>query len=122
MAFAKEARIRPCRNPNQNCFICAASMLSAAHAADLVRRNVAGPQLGLISTNGQIMVQTFDGSAEAIEAFRRLERAKRRCGYAALDEKLPSSGNFSGYGDVDSICSTALMSDEQNRNKTEFVS
>jgi predicted DNA-binding WGR domain protein len=32
-------------------------------------------------------VQTFDGRAEAIEAFVRLERAKRRRGYAVADEK-----------------------------------
>ncbi|WP_027584406.1 WGR domain-containing protein [Bradyrhizobium sp. Ai1a-2] len=43
---------------------------------------------GRIGTNGQTMVQTFDGSAEAVEAFGRLERAKRRRGYAAADEKL----------------------------------
>ncbi|MGY8635322.1 WGR domain-containing protein [Bradyrhizobium sp. 14AA] len=44
---------------------------------------------GRIGTNGQTMMQTFDGSAEAIEAFRRLERPKRRRGYATVDEKLP---------------------------------
>lgn len=44
---------------------------------------------GRIGTNGKTMVQTFDGSAEAVDAFRRLERAKRRRGYAAVDEKLP---------------------------------
>ncbi|MDH6263777.1 WGR domain-containing protein [Bradyrhizobium sp. BR13661] len=43
---------------------------------------------GRIGTNGQTMVQTFDGSAEAVEAFGRLERAKRRRGYAAADGKL----------------------------------
>lgn len=32
---------------------------------------------GRIGTNGQTMVQTFDGSAEAVDAFARLERAKR---------------------------------------------
>jgi hypothetical protein len=76
------------------------------------------------------MVQTFDGSAEAVEAFGRLERAKPRRGYAAVDEKLPQSGNFivrqflGDYGsacDAGSICSTALMSDEQHGNKTELV-
>ena len=44
---------------------------------------------GRIGTNGQTMVQTFDGSAEAVDAFGRLERIKRRRGYAAADEKLP---------------------------------
>ncbi|MGX9428251.1 MULTISPECIES: WGR domain-containing protein [Bradyrhizobium] len=43
---------------------------------------------GRIGTNGQTMVQTFDGSAEAVEAFERLERAKRRRGYAAADGNL----------------------------------
>ena len=43
---------------------------------------------GRIGTNGQTMVQTFDGSAEAGEAFGRLERAKRRRGYAAAEEKV----------------------------------
>src|SRR3954451_12323316 len=42
---------------------------------------------GRIGSNGKTMVQTFDGSAEAIEAFVRLERAKRRRGYAVADEK-----------------------------------
>jgi predicted DNA-binding WGR domain protein len=42
---------------------------------------------GRIGTSGKTMVQTFDGSAEAIEAFVRLERAKRRRGYAVADEK-----------------------------------
>nr|WP_256469325.1 WGR domain-containing protein [Bradyrhizobium sp. 141] len=40
-----------------------------------------------IGVNGKVMVQTFDGSAEAVEAFGRLERAKRRRGYAVEDEK-----------------------------------
>lgn len=44
---------------------------------------------GRIGTYGKTMVQTFDGSVEAIDAFGRLERAKRRRGYAAVDEKLP---------------------------------
>ncbi|WP_459593003.1 WGR domain-containing protein, partial [Bradyrhizobium diazoefficiens] len=35
---------------------------------------------GRIGTTGQTMVQTFDASAEAGEAFGRLERAKRRRG------------------------------------------
>jgi predicted DNA-binding WGR domain protein len=43
---------------------------------------------GWIGTNGETMVQTFDGSAEAHEAFGRLERAKRKRGYAAADGKL----------------------------------
>lgn len=41
---------------------------------------------GRIGTSGKTMVQTFDSSAEAIEAFVRLERAKRRRGYAVMDE------------------------------------
>lgn len=43
---------------------------------------------GRIGTNGQTMVQTFDGSAEAGEAFGRLERVKRKRGYAVADEKV----------------------------------
>ncbi|MHC2635145.1 putative DNA-binding WGR domain protein [Bradyrhizobium liaoningense] len=43
---------------------------------------------GRIGTTGQTMVQTFDASAEAGEAFVRLERAKRRRGYASADEKV----------------------------------
>ncbi len=43
---------------------------------------------GRIGTNGQTMVQTFDASAEADDAFGRLERAKRRRGYAAADDKI----------------------------------
>ncbi|KRQ15791.1 WGR domain-containing protein [Bradyrhizobium manausense] len=43
---------------------------------------------GRIGTNGQTMVQTFDGGAEAVEAFARLERAKWRRGYAAADGNL----------------------------------
>ncbi|MCK1448807.1 WGR domain-containing protein [Bradyrhizobium sp. 2] len=42
---------------------------------------------GRIGTSGKTMVQTFDGRAEAIEAFARLERVKRRRGYAVADEK-----------------------------------
>lgn len=49
---------------------------------------------GRIGTNGQTMMQTFDGSAEAIEAFRRLERTKRRRGYAV--ESCHSLGTFRG--------------------------
>ncbi|BAR63243.1 WGR domain-containing protein (plasmid) [Bradyrhizobium diazoefficiens] len=41
-----------------------------------------------IGANGQTMMQTFDGSAEAVEAFGRLERTKRRRGYAAADGNL----------------------------------
>lgn len=51
---------------------------------------------GRIGTNGKTMVQTFDGSADAIEAFGRLDRAKRRRGCAGVDKKLSQSGNFSG--------------------------
>jgi predicted DNA-binding WGR domain protein len=43
---------------------------------------------GRIGTSGKTMVQTFDGSAGAIEAFVRLERAERRRGYAGVDGKL----------------------------------
>ncbi|MCK1714205.1 MULTISPECIES: WGR domain-containing protein [unclassified Bradyrhizobium] len=50
---------------------------------------------GRIGTSGKIMVQTFGGCAEAVEAFGRLERAKQRRGYAAVDEKLSQSDNFS---------------------------
>ena len=42
---------------------------------------------GRIGTSGKTIVETFDGRAEAIEAFVRLERAKRRRGYAVADEK-----------------------------------
>ena len=38
--------------------------------------------------NGKTMVKTFDGIAEAVEAFGGLSRAKRRRGYAAADEEL----------------------------------
>lgn len=51
---------------------------------------------GRIGTNGQTMVQTFDGSAGAAEAFGRLERTKRRRGYAAADGNLSWSDNFRG--------------------------
>ena len=43
---------------------------------------------GRIGTTARPMVQTFDGSAETVEAFGRLERAKRRLAYAAADGKL----------------------------------
>lgn len=36
---------------------------------------------GRIGTNGQRMMQTFDVSTDAVDAFGRLERAKRRRGY-----------------------------------------
>jgi predicted DNA-binding WGR domain protein len=49
---------------------------------------------GRIGTNGKTMVQTFDGNVDAVEAFGRLERATRRRGYAAVDEKPSQSGNF----------------------------
>jgi predicted DNA-binding WGR domain protein len=51
---------------------------------------------GRIGTNGKTMLQTFDDSVEAVEAFGRLEPAKRRRGYATLDGELSQSGNFSG--------------------------
>src|SRR5438105_13572542 len=57
------------------------AVLCAVRAADLVRRDVADPQLGPIGTNGQTMVQTFPGSAEAVDAFKRLDRRKPRRGY-----------------------------------------
>ncbi|GMO50294.1 WGR domain-containing protein [Bradyrhizobium ottawaense] len=43
---------------------------------------------GRIGTTGQTMVQTFDASAEAGEAFGRLERAKRRRGYTSTEERV----------------------------------
>jgi predicted DNA-binding WGR domain protein len=36
---------------------------------------------GRIGTNGQSMMETFDSDDDAINASRRLERAKRRRGY-----------------------------------------
>ncbi|HEV2160437.1 WGR domain-containing protein [Bradyrhizobium sp.] len=47
--------------------------------------NVTDPHSSRIGTNVQTMGQTFDGSAEAVKAFRRLERAKRRRGHDAAD-------------------------------------
>ncbi|WP_141340307.1 WGR domain-containing protein [Bradyrhizobium sp. USDA 3458] len=41
---------------------------------------------GRIGTSGQTMMQTFDDSARAGEAFDRLERTKRRRGYAPAVE------------------------------------
>ncbi len=42
---------------------------------------------GRIGTNGQAMMQTFDDSDKAGEAFEKLERSKRRRGYAPAEEK-----------------------------------
>lgn len=42
---------------------------------------------GRIGTNGQVMMQTFDDSTEASEAFGRLERAKGKRGYVTVEEK-----------------------------------
>jgi len=58
----------------------------AIRQAAPVQRSFADPQLGPIGTNGQTMAQTFDGSAEAVEAFERLEPAEQRRDYA--DGKL----------------------------------
>lgn len=44
---------------------------------------------GRIGTNGQAMMQTFDESADAGEAFARLERRKRRRGYAERVKNAP---------------------------------
>ncbi|WP_244646269.1 WGR domain-containing protein [Bradyrhizobium campsiandrae] len=41
---------------------------------------------GRIGTSGQTMIKTFDDSARAGEAFDRLERTKRRRGYAPAAE------------------------------------
>ncbi|MGY3412953.1 WGR domain-containing protein (plasmid) [Bradyrhizobium sp. 155] len=43
---------------------------------------------GRIGTTGQARVKTFDASAEAGEAFGRLERAKRGRGYNSVEEKV----------------------------------
>jgi predicted DNA-binding WGR domain protein len=90
-----EARIGPCRNPNPELL-----HLRRIDAARNMRRFYAlstQPTLfgemslirnwGRIGTSGKTMVRTFDGSAEAIEALLRLERAKRRRGYAVADEQ-----------------------------------
>nr|WP_276558935.1 WGR domain-containing protein [Bradyrhizobium elkanii] len=52
---------------------------------------------GWIGTNGKTMVQTFDGSAGAIDAFGRLDSTNRRRGYAAVDEKRHSLEIFRGF-------------------------
>ena len=44
---------------------------------------------GRIGTNGQAMMQTFDERADAGEAFARLERRKRRRGYAERVRNAP---------------------------------
>ncbi|MFT4118301.1 WGR domain-containing protein [Bradyrhizobium sp.] len=43
---------------------------------------------GRIGTNGQTMMQTFDDSMSAGEAFERLARTKRRRGYASPPESV----------------------------------
>lgn len=60
---------------------------------------------GRIGTNGQTMVQTFDGSAEAVDAFRRLERAKRRRGGRKAAIVWELFGDHGSACDVGSICS-----------------
>ncbi|WP_371930016.1 WGR domain-containing protein [Bradyrhizobium sp. CCGUVB1N3] len=45
--------------------------------------------MGPIGTNGQTIVQTFDGSAEAVEAFERPEPAKQRRGKASGKKLRP---------------------------------
>lgn len=42
---------------------------------------------GRIGTHGRAMVETFDEGADAREAFARIERRKRRRGYAAPAER-----------------------------------
>ncbi|MFG1366037.1 WGR domain-containing protein [Xanthobacter versatilis] len=42
---------------------------------------------GRIGTRGQAMMETFDENTAAGEAFARLERRKRRRGYAAPSEE-----------------------------------
>ena len=49
---------------------------------------------GRIGTSGQIMIQTFEDSTEAGEAFARLERAKCRRGYASAEEKVRGFVSF----------------------------
>src|SRR5262249_11144247 len=91
-----ETRPRTASPAPHRCRAQYAAVLCAVRAAHLVRRVSLIRNWGRIRTDGKVMVQTFDGSAEAVEAFGRLERAKRRRGYAAVDEKLSQSGNFSG--------------------------
>ncbi|MFG1428882.1 WGR domain-containing protein [Roseixanthobacter glucoisosaccharinicivorans] len=43
---------------------------------------------GRIGTSGQTMMQTFDDSAKAGEAFGKLERTKRRRGYGPAAEEV----------------------------------
>jgi predicted DNA-binding WGR domain protein len=80
---------------------------------------------GRIGTNCKTMVQSFDGSAEAVEAFGRLECAKRRRGYAAVDEKRSQSDNFSGMTAPPAMPALSVPQSrcqtEQNPNKTELV-
>lgn len=83
-----ETRTRTALSAPHRCRSQYAAVLCAIYGADLVRRIVADPQLEPDRNGGKTMVQTFDGSAGATEAFVRLERAKRRRGYAIADEKL----------------------------------
>ena len=91
-----ETRTRTASSAPHRCRSQYAAVLCAIYAADLVREMSPIRNWGRIGTNGQTMVQTFDGSAEAAEAFGRLERTKRRRGYAAADGNLSQSDNFSG--------------------------
>jgi predicted DNA-binding WGR domain protein len=98
------ARICPCRNQNQNRFVCAASMprticggfMRYPRSPPCLEKRSLIRNWGRIGTSGKTMVQTFDSRAEAIEAFARLERVKRRRGYAAADGKLSKPDDFSG--------------------------
>lgn len=92
-----------------------AAVLCLAHAADLVRRNVADPQLGPDRHERQdhnADLRWHRGGGRSVRT-ARARQAKAR--YAAVDEKPSQSGNFFGdYGsayDAGSICSTASMSD-----------
>src|SRR5262249_11144248 len=131
-ALAKEARIRPCRNPTQNRFTCAASMPRAICGGFMrcprsppCSESVADPQLGPDphgwQSHGADLRRQCGGGRSVRTAGACQAKARLRCSRRKAVTVRQFLGDYGSACDAGSICSTALMSDEQNRNKTELV-
>jgi predicted DNA-binding WGR domain protein len=80
---------------------------------------------GRIGTNGKTIMQTFDGTAEAVEAFGRLERAKRRRVTLQSTKSRRSLAIFSGITALPMMPALSVprprCQTEQNPNKTDLA-
>ena len=131
-ALAKEARIRPCRSPNQNRFICAASMplttcggfmryLRSRPCSEKCRWSAIGARPARMARPWCRPSTSECGGGPSVRAAGACQaEARLRCSGRKAVIVWKFFGDFGSACDDGSICSGPLMSDRANRNQMEL--